>query len=88
MPQPIVELAGVAKSFGGVQAVKGIDLAIDASQIVGLVGENGAGKSTVIKLLSGVHPPDRGTIKIADREVRFASPKMRSKRASPRSSKS
>ncbi|HEX4070855.1 MAG TPA: sugar ABC transporter ATP-binding protein [Planctomycetaceae bacterium] len=75
MPQPIVELAGVAKSFGGVQAVKGIDLAIDAGQIVGLVGENGAGKSTVIKLLSGVHPPDRGTIKIAGREVRFASPK-------------
>jgi rhamnose transport system ATP-binding protein len=75
MPQPIVELAGVAKSFGGVQAVKEIDLAIDAGQIVGLVGENGAGKSTVIKLLSGVHPPDRGTIKIAGREVRFASPK-------------
>jgi ABC-type sugar transport system ATPase subunit len=75
MPQRIVELAGVAKAFGGVQAVKGIDLAIDAGQIVGLVGENGAGKSTVIKLLSGVHPPDRGTIKIAGREVRFASPK-------------
>jgi len=75
MPQPIVELVGVAKSFGGVQAVMGIDLAMDAGQIVGLVGENGAGKSTVIKLLSGVHPPDRGTIKIAGREVRFASPK-------------
>jgi rhamnose transport system ATP-binding protein len=75
MPQPIVELAGVAKSFGGVQAVKGIDLSIDPGQIVGLVGENGAGKSTVIKLLSGVHPPDRGTIKIAGREVRFTSPK-------------
>jgi ABC-type sugar transport system ATPase subunit len=75
MPQPFVELCRVAKSFGGVQAVKGIDLTIDSGQIVGLVGENGAGKSTIIKLLSGVLTPDRGTIRIAGREVRFTSPR-------------
>jgi rhamnose transport system ATP-binding protein len=75
MPQPLVELRHVAKSFGGVQAVKGIDLAIDAGQIVGLVGENGAGKSTVIKLLSGVYAPDHGMITIGGRDVRFASPR-------------
>jgi ABC-type sugar transport system ATPase subunit len=75
MPQPLVELFRIAKSFGGVQAVKGIDLTIDSGQIVGLVGENGAGKSTIIKLLSGVYPPDRGTIRIAGRDVRFASPR-------------
>ena len=89
MPQPLVELRNVAKSFGGVQAVKGIDLAIDAGQIVGLVGENGAGKSTLIKLLSGVYPPDRGTIKFAGRDgaLRFAAA-MRWKRASRRFSRS
>lgn len=73
--QPLVELKQVAKSFGGVQAIKGIDLTINAGQIVGLVGENGAGKSTVIKLLSGVHQPDRGTITIAGQEAQFTSPR-------------
>ena len=75
MPAAIVELCNVAKSFGGVQAIKNLDLAIDAGQIVGLVGENGAGKSTVIKLLSGLYSPDRGTLKIAGSAVRFASPR-------------
>lgn len=75
MSVPLVELRGVAKSFGGVPALRGIDLAIDVGQIVGLVGENGAGKSTLIKLLSGVYPPDAGTMRIAGAEPRFASPR-------------
>jgi rhamnose transport system ATP-binding protein len=75
MPQPLVELKQLAKSFGGVPAIAGIDLAIDAGEIVGLVGENGAGKSTVIKLLSGVYAPDQGSIEIAGRLVNFASPR-------------
>jgi len=75
MLQPLVELQHVTKSFGGIHAVKGIDLTIDPGEIVGLVGENGAGKSTIIKLLSGVYPPDQGSIKIAGRDMRFASPR-------------
>jgi rhamnose transport system ATP-binding protein len=75
MLQPLVELQHVAKSFGGIHAIKGIDLTIDRGQIVGLVGENGAGKSTIIKLLSGVYPPDQGSIKIDGHETRFASPR-------------
>jgi len=75
MSEPLVELRGVAKSFGGVPALRGIDLAIDAGQIVGVVGENGAGKSTLIKLLSGVYPPDEGTMHIAGGEARFRSPR-------------
>ena len=50
-------------------------MTIESAEIVGLVGENGAGKSTLVKLLSGVHSPDRGTIRIAGREVAFTSPR-------------
>jgi ABC-type sugar transport system ATPase subunit len=75
MTNVLIELRQVAKSFGGVHALKPLDLNIDAGMIVGLVGENGAGKSTLIKLLSGVQQPDRGIIRIAGRAARFTSPR-------------
>ncbi|UKA66595.1 sugar ABC transporter ATP-binding protein [Arthrobacter sp. FW306-05-C] len=61
-PQPLVELRGVRKSFGGVHALKGVDLVIPPATVVGLAGENGAGKSTLLKILSGIYTPDAGSV--------------------------
>ena len=59
--QPIV-LQGVSKAFGRTQAVRNIDLAVDAGECVGLVGHNGAGKSTLIKLMLGLVRQDAGSV--------------------------
>ena len=65
----VLELRRVDKSFGGVQALSGVDLAIAAGEVCCLLGENGSGKSTLIKTLSGVHAPDRGEV-LVDGTVR------------------
>jgi branched-chain amino acid transport system ATP-binding protein len=65
-PAPLaLELEGVSKHFGGVQAVREVSFAIRPGQICGLIGPNGAGKTTLFNLLSGVYPPDTGSIRIA-----------------------
>ena len=56
----LLELNGISKSFGGVQALRGVDFTLLAGQIHGLAGENGAGKSTMMKIIAGVHPRRRG----------------------------
>lgn len=60
----IVNLSGIAKSFGAVRALAGVDLTVDAGQCLGLVGHNGAGKSTLMNVLAGTMPPDSGRIEI------------------------
>ncbi len=55
-----LELRGISKRFGGVQALDNVDLAVEAGEIHCLAGENGSGKSTLIKIVSGVQPPDPG----------------------------
>jgi len=57
---PALEASNLAKSFGGVRALKGVDLAINAGEVVALLGENGSGKSTLVKILSGYHEPEPG----------------------------
>jgi ribose transport system ATP-binding protein len=54
----------IEKRFPGVHALKGVDLAVDAGEVVALLGENGAGKSTLMKVLGGVHQPDSGEVLI------------------------
>ncbi|MGV3550828.1 ATP-binding cassette domain-containing protein [Rhizobium sp.] len=66
--------ANLAKSYGSVAAVKSVSFEVKSGEVVCLVGDNGAGKSSVIKLLSGVVTPDTGTIEIDGRPVQFASP--------------
>lgn len=60
----IISLKGIQKSFGGVHALKGVDLQIKKGEVHCLAGENGCGKSTIIKVISGVHQPDSGEIEI------------------------
>ncbi|MDP9363659.1 MAG: sugar ABC transporter ATP-binding protein [Chloroflexota bacterium] len=63
-PRPVVELAGVAKAFGAVRALRGVELTLLPGEVHALVGENGAGKSTLVKILAGVHRPDAGSFRI------------------------
>jgi D-xylose transport system ATP-binding protein len=62
MSQPVLELRGVSKRFGAVQALTNVDLTVHAGEVVALVGDNGAGKSTLVKTIAGVNQPDDGTI--------------------------
>lgn len=59
---PFLELQGIHKRFGGVHALKGVDLKIEQGKAYHLLGENGCGKSTVIKIMSGAHDPTEGEI--------------------------
>jgi len=73
--QPLIEIAGLRKSYGAVPALSAVDLKIGRGEIHALMGENGAGKSTLIKVLAGVVAPDGGTIRIAGQRVHIDSPK-------------
>jgi ribose transport system ATP-binding protein len=65
---------GISKRFGGVRALRDVNLEVRAGEVHALLGENGAGKSTLIKILSGVHTLDSGAIEIAGKPVAFDSP--------------
>ncbi|HET9184804.1 MAG TPA: branched-chain amino acid ABC transporter ATP-binding protein/permease [Solirubrobacterales bacterium] len=65
----VVEVSGLAKSFGGIQAVNGLDFELTAGQITGLIGPNGAGKTTVFNLLTGSIQPDAGTVVLRGEDI-------------------
>lgn len=71
---PILELRGVSKRFGAVQALQGVDLALRPGEVVALVGDNGAGKSTLIKGIAGIHPFDEGETSFDGRPVAIHGP--------------
>src|SRR5580700_3138633 len=73
--KPILQLHGVSKRFGAVQALQDVDFEVYHGEVVGLVGDNGAGKSTLVKVMSGVHPPDSGKVFFDGREVTINSPR-------------
>src|SRR3954462_2851318 len=64
MPEPVLELIGISKSYPGVQALRDVNLAVAPGEVVGLIGENGAGKSTLMRILGGVTAPSSGIIKL------------------------
>jgi len=66
---PLLELAKVEVAYGGIQAVKGIDLAVAAGELVCLIGANGAGKTTTLKGICGVQPVKAGTIRYAGGDI-------------------
>lgn len=74
MVQPLLALRGVSKRFAAVQALVDVELEIRAGEVVALVGDNAAGKSTLIKVISGVGPPDRGVIEWEGTAVQIRRP--------------
>ena len=72
--EPVLVATGLEKSFFGVTVLRGVGLTLHAGEVHGLVGENGAGKSTFMKILAGVYERDGGTITLGGTEVAFSHP--------------
>jgi simple sugar transport system ATP-binding protein len=71
---PVVEMRGISKAFGAVQALDDVSLHLQPGEILGLVGDNSAGKSTLMKVMSGAYTKDQGHIMMEGREVQFSTP--------------
>ena len=72
---PLLELRGLSKSFGSVQALTDVDFEVRAGEVMALVGDNGAGKSTLIKCVAGIHGYDSGQVLFDGQEVHIHGPK-------------
>jgi D-xylose transport system ATP-binding protein len=71
---PVLALRGVSKSFGAVKALTDIDFEVHDGEVVALVGDNGAGKSTMVKTIAGIHTADEGQILFEGEEVKIGTP--------------
>ena len=72
---PVLEMHGISKRFGAVQALSEVDFHACAGEVVGLVGDNGAGKSTLIKCIAGIYPIDSGEIRFEGHSVTLRHPR-------------
>jgi D-xylose transport system ATP-binding protein len=72
---PLLQLRGISKSFGSVQALTDVDFEVRGGEVMALVGDNGAGKSTLVKCVAGIHAPDGGEIVFDGKPVHISSPK-------------
>ena len=72
---PLIELRNVSKYFGGLCAINNVSLRVARGEVIGLVGDNAAGKSTLMKIISGVHRPTRGQLLVEGQPVQFRSPR-------------
>ena len=79
MSDLLLELRGVSKSFGSVQALTDVDFEVRNGEVMALVGDNGAGKSTLIKCVAGIHAMDDGEIIFDGQPVSITSPKAAEK---------
>ena len=70
----LLEVQGISKAFGAVQALSDVNFDVNEREVVALVGDNGAGKSTLIKVIAGIYPCDSGTIRWEGREVHIRGP--------------
>lgn len=75
MRTPLLKLTGINKSFGPIDVLRDISLEVNRGEVLCLLGDNGAGKSTVIRILSGVHKATSGTLEIDGNAVEFQSPR-------------
>jgi simple sugar transport system ATP-binding protein len=74
MAEPLLEARGIVKSFGRVRALRGASFTVNVGEVVALIGDNGAGKSTMVKTLSGVLEPDDGEIRFEGNRVTIPTP--------------
>ncbi|GAB3597046.1 ATP-binding cassette domain-containing protein [Microbacterium tumbae] len=72
---PVFEARGIAKSFGGITALEEVTLALRPGVVTALVGDNGAGKSTFVKCMTGVIQPDHGVLRVDGQDVEFRDPR-------------
>lgn len=72
---PVLQLRNVSKTFGAVQAVTDVSLEVYEHEVVALVGDNAAGKSTIARMVSGAYPPSSGSIFLDGKEVSISSPR-------------
>jgi rhamnose transport system ATP-binding protein len=73
---PLLELRNVTKAFGATIALRDINLKLEAGRFHALLGENGAGKSTIIKILAGIHPPTRGEMLFEGEQLEAPAPAL------------
>jgi simple sugar transport system ATP-binding protein len=71
----LLQADGISKYYGNVVALKDISVHVNAGEVTCILGDNGAGKSSFIKILSGVHQPDEGRLRVEGEEVHFTSPR-------------
>src|SRR5262245_21498185 len=76
----VLELSGVSKRFGGLQALSGIGLVVSPGEVLGLIGPNGAGKSTLVSCITGVLRIDSGIIRFDDSDIQGLPPHRRARR--------
>lgn len=72
---PLLELEDISKYYGNIIALRGVTTLVNAGEVTCVLGDNGAGKSTFIKILAGVHQPTDGSVRLLGNEVRFTSPR-------------
>src|SRR4051812_4348223 len=72
---PLLSLTGISKRFPGVRALDRVELTLHEGEVTALIGENGAGKSTIVKILTGIYVPDEGEILVGGKAVSFSSPR-------------
>jgi branched-chain amino acid transport system permease protein len=65
----LLEIVGVRRRFGGVQALAGVSLRLDAGEVVGLIGPNGSGKTTLVNVVTGLYRPDAGQVRVAGQDI-------------------
>src|SRR5207248_1265918 len=78
-PVPLLQLANIDSSYGPVQVLFGVDFEVRKGETLALLGTNGAGKSTVLRVISGLAVPERGVVRLNGQNITYVSPEMRAK---------
>jgi ABC-2 type transport system ATP-binding protein len=77
MPEPLIEVSALSKSYGAVTAVESLSFTVESGEVLGLVGPNGAGKTTTLRCLCGIIHPSSGAIRITGHDLRAAGPQAK-----------